>query len=95
MFGGLLLYARAVDNKLLVVLSKIGTQKAAVTKQTNEDILQFLDYVATYPNGGIIYRSRNMILAAHADVAYLNVSKACTFPKASLLLHEVSHSGSP
>ena len=42
--GALLYYARAVDNKLLVVLSAILSQKAAVTQRTNEAINQILDY---------------------------------------------------
>ena len=45
----LLYYARAVDNKLLVGLSAIGSQQASATHRTNEAIGNFLDYCATYP----------------------------------------------
>ena len=38
---------RAVNNKLLVALSKIGTQQAAATSDTAAAIGQLLDYVAT------------------------------------------------
>ena len=38
-FGGLLLIASAVYNKLIVVLINIGTHKSARTKQTNKAIL--------------------------------------------------------
>jgi hypothetical protein len=31
-----------------------------------------LNYVATYPNDGIVYCASNMILCAHADVGFLN-----------------------
>ena len=42
--GALLYYARAVDNKLLVGLSAIGSQQASATQCTNEAIDQILDY---------------------------------------------------
>ena len=74
--GGLLFYARALNNKLLVALREIGTQQAAATEQTNEAISQLLDYVATYPNDGILYRSSNMILADHSYDVSRNVRKA-------------------
>eukprot|EP00804_Cyclotella_cryptica_P014288 CCRYP_018656-RA/>CCRYP_018656-RA protein AED:0.25 eAED:0.42 QI:0/0/0/1/0/0/2/0/273 len=50
------------------------------TEATNTRVNHLLDYSATYPNDGISYRASNMILAAHSDAAYLNVSKArsCT-----------------
>ena len=59
---------RAVNNKLLVSLSTIGSQQAEATKETADAIEQLLDYVATYPDDGIIIRKSDMILAAHADV---------------------------
>ena len=65
--GALLYYARAVDNKVLVVLSSIGSQKAAVTERTNKAINQLLDYSATYLADGILYRSIDMVLCAHSD----------------------------
>ncbi len=46
----LLYYAQAVDNKLLVVLSAIGLQQSAATKNTMIAVDQLLDYVAPYPN---------------------------------------------
>ena len=52
----LLYYARAVDNKLLVTLSIIGGQQSSATEKTNEAINHLLDYCATYPNDGIVYR---------------------------------------
>ena len=42
-FGALLYYAQAVDNKLLVGLSSIGSHQAAATQRTNEAIDQILD----------------------------------------------------
>ena len=63
---------REVNNKLLVALSAIGSQKAAATEATSEAIEQLLYYVATYPNDGILFRKSDMILAAHADAGFLN-----------------------
>ena len=71
----LLYYARAVDNKLFVALSTIGYQQAAATEDTYDAIKQVLDYFATYPNGGIIYRYSNMVLADHAGAGFHNESK--------------------
>ena len=71
--GGDLLYlGRAVNNKLLVALSKISAQQAAATEDTSSAIEKLLDYVATYPNDGILFRKSDMILAAHADAGFLN-----------------------
>ena len=65
---------RAVNNKLLVALSSIGYQQSAATEYTAAAIEQLFDYVATYPNDGIIFRKSDMILAAHADAGFLNES---------------------
>ena len=42
--GALLYYARALYNRLLIGLSSIGSQRAAATEYTNEEINQILDY---------------------------------------------------
>ena len=60
--GALLYVGRAVNNKLLVALSAIGAQQAAATEDTSAAIEQLLDYVATYPNGGILFRKSDMIV---------------------------------
>ena len=41
--GAILYYARAMDNKLLVGLSTIGSQQASATQLTNEATDQILD----------------------------------------------------
>ena len=51
--GALLFYDCAVDNKLIVALSKLGQQQASATEATNDAITQLLDYVATYPRNCI------------------------------------------
>ena len=54
--GALLYVGSAFNNKVLVALSAIGAQQAAATKNTAAAIEQLLDYVATYPNDGILFR---------------------------------------
>lgn len=74
--GSLLYYARAVDNKLLVALSAIGSQQAKATQNTLKAVNQLLDYVATYPNDGIVYKASSMVLAAHSDASFLTESQS-------------------
>ena len=71
-----------------MALSNIGTQKAATTERTNEATSQFLEYIATYPNDGIIYHASNMILSANSDVAYINVIKLRSRAGAYIMLSE-------
>ena len=68
--GALLYVGRAVNNTLLLTLSAIGSQQAAAIEDTSAAIEQLLDYVATYPNNGILFRKTDMILAAHADEGF-------------------------
>ena len=70
--GDLLYVGRAVNNKLLVVLSAIGAQQEAATEDIEAAIEQPIEYVATYPNDGILFRKSDMILAAHSDAGFLN-----------------------
>ena len=63
---------RAVNNKLLVALRAIGAKQEAAIEDTAAAIEQLLDYVATYPNDGILFRKGDMILAAHADAGSLS-----------------------
>ena len=86
--GALLYYAQAVDNKLLVGLSAIGSQQASSTQRTNEAIDQILDYCATYPSDGILYRSSDMVLCAHYDAGFHNESKGCSRAGAHIYLSE-------
>jgi hypothetical protein len=65
-----------VDNKLLVAISAISSRQAQATVTTEQAVHFLLDYVATYPNDGIVYQASNMILCAHADAGYLNESRS-------------------
>eukprot|EP00804_Cyclotella_cryptica_P010308 CCRYP_012223-RA/>CCRYP_012223-RA protein AED:0.11 eAED:0.15 QI:0/0/0/1/0/0.5/2/0/935 len=86
--GALLYYARAVDNKLLYTLSDIGSEQAAATTRTNQKVHQLLDYCATYPNDGTSFRASKMILGAHADAAFLNVSNSRSQAAAHIMCTE-------
>jgi hypothetical protein len=70
--GSLLYYTRAADSKLLVALSAIAAQQSHATVATEQAVHLLLDYMATYPNNGIVYHASDMILCAHADVGFLN-----------------------
>ena len=72
----LLYVGRAVNNKIIVALSAKCSQQAAATEETAAAIEQILDYVATYPDDGIVFIKSDIILAAHADAVFLNKSRA-------------------
>ena len=74
--GALLWIGHAVNNKLLVALSAISSQQASAIEDTNKANHQLLDYCATYPDDGILYRSSNMILAGHSDAGFNNETRA-------------------
>jgi hypothetical protein len=86
--GSLLYYARAVDNKLLVALSAIAARQSCATVATEQAVHLLLDYVATYPADGIVYRSSDMILCAHADAGFLNESNSRSRAGAHIFLSE-------
>jgi len=86
--GSLLYYARVVDNKLLVALSAIAARQAKATVATEQAVGLLLDYVATSPNDGIVYRASDMILCAHADAGFLNKSNSHSRAGAHIYLSE-------
>jgi hypothetical protein len=47
-----------------------------------------LDYVATYPNDGIVYHASGMILCAHADAGFLNETNTNSRAGAHIYLSE-------
>jgi hypothetical protein len=58
--------------RLLVALNAISTQQAKATVHTDQLGEILFNYIATYPNDGIVYRVSGMVLCAHADAGYLN-----------------------
>ena len=55
--GALLCYARAVDMTILVALSAIASQQNAPTEQTEAEIEQLLDYVASNPVASVRFHT--------------------------------------
>ena len=86
--GALLWIGRAVNNKLLVALSAIGSQQASATEATNRAIHQLLDYCAIYPDDGILYRASNMVLAGYADAGFNNETRSRSRVGAHIFLSE-------
>ena len=72
-------------NKLLIALSKLVQQQAYATEATNEVIEKLLDYVTTYLNDRITYRSRGTVLDGHSDAAYLDAIKDRSISGAKLV----------
>jgi hypothetical protein len=87
-FGSLLYYTRAMNNKLLVALSAIAAHQSCATVATEQAVNFLLDYVATYPSDGIVYRSSDMILCAHRDAGFLNETNSCSRAGAHIYLSE-------
>jgi hypothetical protein len=86
--GSLLYYARAVDNKLLVALSAITAHQSYATIATEHAVHLLLDYAATYPADGIVYRSSDMILCTHVDAGFLNETNSRSRTGAHIFLLE-------
>ena len=74
--GVFLYYAIAIDNKILVALSNIGSEQSKATSKTMDEVQQLLDYLASNPNAIIRYHASGMILLIHSDASYLSVTKA-------------------
>ena len=87
-FGALLLYGWAINNNLLISLSKLEQHQASATQATNDAILHILDYAVTYPRDGITFRARKMMLSSHSDASYLNVTKARSRAVSHIMLSE-------
>ena len=47
-----------------------------------------LDYLATYPNDGITYRTSDMVLCGHSDAGFNNESRSCSRAGAHIFLLE-------
>ncbi len=77
-----------VDNKLLVALSTIAACQADATISTEQAVNLLLDYVATYPNDGMVYHASNMILCAHVDAGFLNKTNSHSRAGAHIYLSE-------
>ena len=68
--------SRSINSMMQHVLYDLAIAATKGTKQTREELIHFLNYCATNPNGSIIFRRSDMILTLNSDAAYLNVPKA-------------------
>ena len=72
----------------MVAINTIGTKHASSTEATNDAVHQLLDYLATYPDDGILYRASDMILVAQSDAGFHNESKGHSWAGAHIFLSE-------
>jgi hypothetical protein len=72
----------------LVALSAITAHQAYATVTTEQAVHLLLGYVATYLADGIVYRSSDMILCAHADASFLNEANSRSRVGAHIFLSE-------
>ena len=68
----ILFLGRAVDSTLLCSISTITLQAAKPTKNTMEQTLQLLDYIATQEEAVLTNSASDMKLAVHSDASYLS-----------------------
>ena len=71
-----LYYGRAVDLIILAALSAIAGQHRKPTKQTEQRVKQFLDYMTTHLETKIRYHALDMVLNVHLDASYLTAPKS-------------------
>ena len=72
----------------MVALSAIASCQAHATLATEQAVHLLLDYVATYPADGIVYRASDMILCDHADAGFLNETNSHSRAGAHIFLSE-------
>jgi hypothetical protein len=61
---------------MLTPLSAIASKQAALTENTMQTCLQFIDYAALQEDAIVAYRASDMKLAIHSDASYLSEPKA-------------------
>ena len=66
----------------------LPAHQAYATVATEQAVHLLLDYVATYPADGIVYRSSDMVLCAHADAGFLNETNSLSRAGAHIFLSE-------
>ena len=84
----MLYYARGVYNTCLAPLST-----TAITidpkEQDENNVNQFLDYMATYPNTVIRFQASDMILHADNNVSYMTETQACSHAAGNIFLGSI------
>lgn len=64
--------ANAVDNILLVPLSRLASKQSCPTQLTMKQLERVLNYIYYHPDAQIIYRPSDMQLHVHTDASYLS-----------------------
>ena len=72
--GKFLYYGRVIDDTIMHAMNHIASSKKS--KDTLEATEYFLNYMASNPDGQLIYRESDMILQADSDAAYLVAEEA-------------------
>ena len=74
--GKFLYNGRGVDATQLHPLNELSIKATEATEETQTALIQFLNYIASNPDGTIIYRASDMILLCESDAAYLVAPKS-------------------
>ena len=74
--GGVLYYARAVDNTVLVTLSDIASEQTTEIEATYGRVLQLLDYLASKPSAVVQLHVSDMILNIQSEASCLSETSA-------------------
>ena len=74
--GKFLYNGRGVDATQLHPLNELSIKATEATEETQTALIQFLNYIASNPDGTIIYRANDMILSCESDAAYLVAPKS-------------------
>jgi hypothetical protein len=93
--GSSLYYAWAVDPTILMALSEIASQQAALTENKMKHVNQFLDLMWTHSDVIIQYHAADMILNVHSDASYLSAPKASSLAGGYFFLGSIPHNWDP
>ena len=74
--GQFLYDGRSVNSTQLHALNKLSIKTIPATEETQEALIQCLNYCASNPNATIIYRASDMIVSYNSYVAYLVAPKS-------------------
>jgi hypothetical protein len=73
--GLFLYYARLIDSSMLVAVTKLASQQAAPTIETQIAADLLLQYAAWHPNAQVTFQKSTMQLEISSDASYLSESK--------------------
>ncbi len=93
--GSILYYGRAIDETTLSALSSIVSKQAKATEMTEVKCMQLLDYLATYTDTTVCFRTSAMILNINSDASYLSESRACSRLAGYFFLGDMLEDGKP